>query len=223
MRSKFTWVIEGDVKACFDEISHKAILKVVREKVMDNKFLDLIQRFLKAGTSSKGVVQSTDKGVPQGGVISPFLANAVLNKLDWFLHEKGTYGDKEEFRNWKKRETNIRFVRYADDWCVFITRGSKQYAGRLRGEIEMFLRNECGLELSTEKTHITHVRDGFSFLGFDLECSIGQKGIIVPKIKVGQKGRNLMYREIQSPMKAIWNWKWKYKIVVNLNVTEIGT
>jgi group II intron reverse transcriptase/maturase len=89
MKQKFTWVIEGDVKACFDEISHKTILKVVREKVMDNKFLNLIERFLKAGVSIKGVVRPTVKGVPQGGVISPLLANAVLNKLDWFLHEKG--------------------------------------------------------------------------------------------------------------------------------------
>ena len=82
MRAGFTWVIEGDVKACFDEISHQAILRVVREKVMDNKFLDLIQRFLKAGVAVDGVVQPTEKGVPQGGVISPLLANAVLNKLD---------------------------------------------------------------------------------------------------------------------------------------------
>jgi len=95
----FTWVIEGDVKACFDEISHKAILGTIREKVMDNKFLNLIERFLKAGVSIKGVVHPTVKGVPQGGVISPLLANAVLNKLDWFLHEKGSHGAQERNRN----------------------------------------------------------------------------------------------------------------------------
>ena len=188
MRSKFTWVIEGDVKACFDEISHKAILKVVREKVMDNKFLNLIEHFLKAGVSIDGVVQPTTKGVPQGGVISPLLANAVLNKLDWFLHEKGVHDAKGMDRNFRLRETNTRFVRYADDWCLFITRGSKQYAEKLRGEITIFLRNECGLELSTEKTHITHVRDGYDFLGFRLNCGMGQNGRIVPKIKVGLKG-----------------------------------
>ena len=188
MQAKFTWVIEGDVKACFDEISHKTILKVVREKVMDNKFLNLIDRFLKAGVSIKDVVHSTIKGVPQGGVISPLLANAVLNKLDWFLHEKGAYGDNEENRSRWHGQANVRFVRYADDWCVFITRGSKRYAERLREEIAQFLRKECSLELSAEKTHITHVRDGFSFLGFQLKCGIGKRGKIVPKIKVGQKG-----------------------------------
>jgi RNA-directed DNA polymerase len=188
MQKKFTWVIEGDVKACFDEISHKAILKVVRGKVMDNKFLNLIERFLKAGVSVKGVVLPTVKGVPQGGVISPLLANAVLTKLDWFLHEKGMHGKTEANRSRMKGHPNVRFVRYADDWCVFITRGSKRYAERLREEISQFLRKECSLELSVEKTHITHVRDGFSFLGFQLECSIGRKGKIVSKIKVGQKG-----------------------------------
>ena len=86
MRQGYTWVIEGDVKACFDEISHKAILSCIREKVMDNKFLDLISRLLKPGVRIDGVVHPTIKGVPQGGVVSPFLANVVLNKLDWFLH-----------------------------------------------------------------------------------------------------------------------------------------
>jgi group II intron reverse transcriptase/maturase len=195
MKQKFTWVIEGDVEACFDEISHKTILKVVREKVMDNKFLNLIERFLKAGVNIKGVVHSTAKGVPQGGVISPLLANAVLNKLDWFLHEKGAHGIKEGQRNRYNGQPNVRFVRYADDWCVFITRGSKRYAGKLREEIAQFLCGECSLKLSEAKTHLTHVRDGFSFLGFQLECSIGRKGKIVPKIKIGQKGvRNYKQR-----------------------------
>jgi len=188
MQNKFTWVIEGDVQACFDEISHKAILKAIRGKVMDNKFLYLIDHFLKAGVSIKGVIHPTDKGVPQGGVISPLLANAVLNKLDWFLHKKGIYGDKNEQYNRKCRQPNVRFVRYADDWCVFITRCSRQYAESLREEIAAFLHKECSLVLSVDKTHVTHVRDGFSFLGFQLECSIGKAGKIVPKVKVGRKG-----------------------------------
>ena len=203
MQKKFTWVIEGDVKACFDEISHKTILKVVREKVIDNKFLNLIERFLKAGVSIKGVVYPTVKGVPQGGVISPLLANAVLNKLDWFLHEKGSHGKLEEKRNRNNGKTNVRFVRYADDWCVFITRGSKRHAGKLREEISRFLRKECSLELSLEKTHITHVQDGFSFLGFQLECGTGRSGKIVPKIRVGQQGIQNFKRGIYDAARNI--------------------
>ena len=154
MKHGFSWVIEGDVKACFDEISHKAIIKVLREKVHDDKFLDLIRRFLKAGVEVKGVVEPTEKGVPQGGIVSPLLANAVLNKLDWFLHDKGAHG-KEMLMAASRRWPNIRFARYADDWCVFVTRASKQYAETLRDEIREFLDRECGLQLSAEKTHIT--------------------------------------------------------------------
>ena len=112
MHQNFTWVIEGDVKACFDEISHKAILGCLREKVMDRKFLNLIRRLLKAGVNVDGVVHSTEKGVPQGGVVSPLLANVVLNKLDWFLHGQGQYGSARQ-RNLPRRtpECPIRALR----------------------------------------------------------------------------------------------------------------
>ena len=82
---------------------------------------------------------------------------------------------------------NYRFVRYADDWCVFIIRGSKQLAEELKKEIGEFLLRECGLRLSEAKTHITHVRDGFDFLGFRLECGIGRRGKLIVKTKIGQK------------------------------------
>jgi group II intron reverse transcriptase/maturase len=182
----FSWVIEGDVKACFDEISHKAILRVLREKVIDNKFLDLMTLILKSGVMVGDQLLPTVKGVPQGGIISPLLTNAVLNKLDWFLHDQGHYG-KGEKRAWESKVPNIRFVRYADDWCVFLTRANKQHAEALRDKIQKFLKDTSNLELSVEKTHITHVRDGFDFLGFHLEKGVGQKGNLVPKIKVSQK------------------------------------
>ena len=150
------------------------------------KFLDLLRLFLKAGVIVKGNFCPTVKGVPQGGVASPLLANVVLNKLDWFLHEKGKHG-KALQRTYLRGEPNIRFVRYADDWCVFLTRANKHYAASLREQIREFLKCQCGLRLSHEKTRVTHVRDGFNFLGFRLEQGIGQKGKRVPKIKVGQK------------------------------------
>jgi RNA-directed DNA polymerase len=200
MVSGFTWVIEGDVKACFDEISHKAILGCLREKVMDHKFLDLIRRLLKAGVSVDGVVQPTEKGVPQGGVVSPLLANVVLNKLDWFLHGKGTHG-REMIQTWDHGRPNVRFVRYADDWCVFLTRCSKHYAERLRDQIQSFLRRECGVDLSLEKTHVTHVRDGFDYLGFHLELGIGRRGGFVPKIKIPREAVTNVVQRLNEAMR----------------------
>ncbi len=182
----FTWIIEGDVKACFDEISHKAILRGVREKVKDNRFLDLLNRLLKAGVEIDGVVHPTDRGVPQGGVVSPLLSNVVLNGLDWFLHSKGSYGAIGQ-KAADHGRPNVRFTRYADDWCVFLTRCGRSHAERLKDEIRDFLRETCGLELSAAKTRITHVRDGYDFLGFHISAGIGKSGKVVPKVKVGRK------------------------------------
>ena len=200
MQRGFTWVIEGDVKACFDEISHKAILGRLREKVMGNKFLDLIRRLLKAGVCFRGVVHPTEKGVPQGGVASPLLANVVLSKLDWFLHDQGHHGQTRD-RISRQGRPNIRFARYADDWCVFITRGSKRYAERLRDQIRELLTAHCGVELSMEKTRITHVRDGFDFLGFHLELGMGQSGRYVPKIKVPRKALSNVVQRLNEAMR----------------------
>ena len=210
MLTGFTWVIEGDVKACFDEISHKAILGCLREKVLDKRFLELIRHFLKAGVQVDGIVQPTEKGVPQGGVVSPLLANVVLNRLDWFLHGKGHHGQACD-DVMRSGRPNVRFVRYADDWCVFITRGSKQYAERLRDRIREMLDRDCGVQLSDEKTRITHVRDGFEFLGFRMTLGVGQSGTLVPKIKVPRRAtirivqrlkEVIRYRPLQESRKA---------------------
>ena len=102
---------------------------------------------------------------------------------------------------------NVRFCRYADDWCVFLTRSSRERAERLRDEIRDFLRETCGLELSAEKTRITHVRDGYDFLGFNISVGVGKSGNFVPKVKVGRKaitniqtrlGEVLRYRPMQE-------------------------
>ena len=234
MMNKYAWVIEGDVKACFDEISHKAILGSVREKVMDNKFLDLLQLFLKAGVMIDKRVQPTVKGVPQGGVVSPLLANIVLNKLDWFLHGKAKHG-RALINAQRQGKPNLRFVRYADDWCIFLTRTDKRHAESVKEEVREFLKANCGLELSSEKTQITHIRDGFDFLGFHMKEGVGRKGNYVPKIKISQEAiKNIRlrlnevarYRPTQESIDArlrnvsavIRGWANYYKIAHNFSV-----
>jgi RNA-directed DNA polymerase len=234
----FTWIIEGDVKACFDEISHKAILRCLREKVVDNKFLNLINCLLKAGVEIDGVVHPTTKGVPQGGVVSPLLANVVLNKLDWFLHSKG-FHDAVARRIRRHNMPNVRFCRYADDWCVFLTRANRKQAERLRDEIRDFLREACGLELSAEKTRITHVRDGYDFLGFNISLGVGKSGDLSPKIRVGRKaitniqhrlGEVLRYRPVQESISVrlerasavIRGWSNYFKVAHNFSQVADG-
>lgn len=95
------FVLDADIKAFFDNISHKLIMQCVAAQIADGNILGLIEKFLKSGVMDDGVFKPTTKGTPQGGVISPLLANIVLNCLDWQLHANG-----------------FKFVRYADDFVI---------------------------------------------------------------------------------------------------------
>ena len=141
-----THVLDADIKGFFDNLPHEVIMTALRAEVADGNILDLVEKFLKAGVMEGGVFQATRLGTPQGGVISPLLANIALNSLDWLCHEHG-----------------YRFVRYADDFVVLCqTEVQVQEAHALVGHHLTSL----GLTLSTEKTKATKFREGFAFLGF---------------------------------------------------------
>jgi group II intron reverse transcriptase/maturase len=157
-------VFDADIKGFFDNIPHEVIMAGVRAEVADGKILDLIERFLKAGVMAEGVFQPTRKGTPQGGVISPLLANITLNSLDWRLHDAG-----------------FRFVRYADDFVVLgQTKVQVQKAQALVQE----QLTSLGLTLSAEKTRTTQFREGFAFLGFSVSSwSVTMRPKAVEKFK----------------------------------------
>jgi group II intron reverse transcriptase/maturase len=143
-------VLDADVQAFFDNLPQAVIMKAVAAEVADGNILRLIQKFLRSGVMENGVFKPTTIGTPQGGVISPLLANIVLNQLDWQLHERG-----------------FNFVRYADDFVV-ICQSKTQAEGALH-----FVRQvlaTLGLQLSAEKTRITTFGKGYSFLGFVLSA-----------------------------------------------------
>jgi len=142
-------VLDADIKGFFDNIPLHVIMKAVSDEVADGNILRLIEKFLRSGVMENGIFKPTTVGTPQGGVISPLLANAVLNHLDWQLHEKG-----------------YRFVRYADDFVIVCK--SKGRAEEARHFVESVLQNDLGLELSREKTKITTYGKGYQFLGFKL-------------------------------------------------------
>lgn len=145
----YVHVLDADIKGFFDEIPHQVIMSLVAAEVADGNILTLLQRFLKAGVMEDGVFKPTTVGTPQGGVISPLLANIVLNQLDWTLHETG-----------------FRFVRYADDFVV-VTK-SPQQAQEALVLVEYTVETKLGLQLSPEKTHVTTFSKGYDFLGFSL-------------------------------------------------------
>jgi RNA-directed DNA polymerase len=165
-RNKYYWVIEGDIKGAFDNVQHDILLKCLAERIADQRILRLIARFLKAGLMEDGLFQHTELGVPQGSICSPLLANVYLHQLDRYWWNKyGNLHRKVKERRRTEHQGNCALIRYADDWLL-LTNGSKEEAYRLRDEFQAFLQNELKLELSVEKTQITHVNDGFDFLGY---------------------------------------------------------
>ncbi|WP_272928191.1 reverse transcriptase domain-containing protein, partial [Bacillus sp. USDA818B3_A] len=143
----YNHIYDCDIKGFFDNIPHKKLIRVLKKYVSDRTVLDLIEQWLKAGHMEEGELIHSDYGTPQGGVISPLLANVYLNEMDW---------------EWDLN--NIRFVRYADDFLLFAKTKEdiKKAASITRDKLK-----ELGLEVSKEKTKVVDFKnDDFDFLGF---------------------------------------------------------
>jgi RNA-directed DNA polymerase len=167
----YEWVVEGDIKACFDEISHSALLDRVRVRVGDKRVLALVKAFLKAGILGEDrVLRETDAGTAQGSILSPLLSNVALSVLDEHIAQApGGPGVSRNDRLTRRRHglPNYRLCRYADDWCLVVS-GAKADAEILREEIAGVLTT-MGLRLSPEKTLITHIDEGLDFLGWRIQ------------------------------------------------------
>jgi RNA-directed DNA polymerase len=175
----YQWVIEGDIKGCFDNIDHHQLMERVRLGVSDKKVNRLIVRFLKAGILDEGSISPSTQGTPQGGVLSPLLANIALGVIEeryerWtnkmsklFPHRKsdGPTAASAARRNDRNRGVAVFFpIRYADDFVILVS-GTREEAEAEKEKLAVHLREQLGLELAEEKTKITSVFDGFEFLG----------------------------------------------------------
>jgi RNA-directed DNA polymerase len=159
----YEWIVEGDIQACFDEIDHTALMGRVRRRIADKRVLALVKAFLKAGILNQdGGVRDTITGTPQGGILSPLLANIALGVLDEHLT-----GRQTATRPRRRGQPSYRLVRYADDWVVLV-RGTREQAQALRDQAAAALA-PMGLRLSAAKTRICHLDEGFDFLGFRIQ------------------------------------------------------
>jgi RNA-directed DNA polymerase len=167
------WILEGDIKSCFDKISHDWLLAHVPiDRV-------ILQKWLKSGYMEKHVLHETTDGTPQGGIISPALANCALDGLERLLQEKYPAGKRLKSLGGEKPCVNL--VRYADDF-VITSKSKELLAGEIKPLVEQFLQ-ERGLELSPTKTVITHVEHGFDFLGQNVRRYPNGKLFIMPSKK----------------------------------------
>ncbi|MGL5824682.1 MAG: group II intron reverse transcriptase/maturase [Nocardioides sp.] len=166
----YEWVFEGDIKARFVEIDHTALMERVRGRIADKRALALIRAFLKAGVLTEdGLKRDTRTGTPQGGILSPLLANVALSVLDEHFRNKWEALGPEWMRVKHRRAggATMKLIRYADDFVVLV-HGSRDDAEALFGEVTSVLA-PMGLRLSEEKTHLTHIADGFDFLGWRIQ------------------------------------------------------
>ncbi len=146
-----------------------------RKRIVDHRIVNLIAAFLKAGVLENGLFATTKEGTPQGGVVSPLLANIYLHAFDvWWWEKYGSLDANAKRRRRNHQQGNAILVRYADDF-IMLWNGTHEGAKQLRDEIKAFLWDTLQLELAEEKTHITHVMDGFDFLGFHVQL-YPQKG-----------------------------------------------
>jgi RNA-directed DNA polymerase len=166
----YEWVFEADITACFDEIDHAALMGRVRRRVGDKRVLGLVKAFLTAGILTEdGDARATITGTPQGGILSPLLANIALSVLDEHFARKWD----ELGTQWMRRkrhlagEPTMKMIRYADDFVVMV-RGTRDDAESLWDEVANVLR-PMGLRLSVEKTRVCHIDEGFDFLGWRIQ------------------------------------------------------
>ena len=148
-KNSATWVLEGDIRGCFDNISHEWMLR----HVPTDK--EVLRKWLKAGFMENRILFPTEAGTPQGGIISPTLANLTLDGLERML--------KEKFSGKRTRSLKVNLIRYADDFIITGTT-KELLENEVKPPVEQFLRDR-GLQLSPEKTCVTHIEQGFDFLG----------------------------------------------------------
>lgn len=217
MRQKVNWIIDADIKGFFDNVNHNWLIKCLEQRMADPNFLWLIRRFLKAGVMTEGKVQSVNQGTPQGGIISPVLANVYLHYvLDLWFEVK----EKEQLTGYSQ------LIRYADDFIIGCQ--TKQEAKKILKDIrERFA--QFGLTLAEDKTRIlefgrfakdnTNKRGGgkpqtFDFLGFTHYCSQTKDGRFALKVKTSGKkytaslkDLNLWLKTVRSKLKLPDIWK----------------
>ena len=236
IKKEFTgarWFIEGDIKGCFDNINHAVLVEIINQKIKDARFLKLIHSFLKAGYMEDWKYHDTYSGCPQGGIISPILANIYLNELDRHvmkikkefdvatkarytpeytklvglrqrLHNKiknsnGIEREKliEEYKTATAQmlklpakqcdDKKIKYVRYADDFLIAVN-GNRQDCEKIKQELTKFISTTLKMELSQEKTLITHSNTPARFLGYDVRVRRAQQ--IKPKGKFKTRSMN---------------------------------
>jgi group II intron reverse transcriptase/maturase len=240
-RNGYEWVIEADLKSCFDNIDHGLLLQRIKMKVKDKKVLALIKAFLKAGVLKEGIIHYPVSGSPQGGVISPLLANIYLDILDDYYHNRFHFlsPSGRRYRLSKGRPMMI-LHRYADDFIILV-KGTREQADQGLEELRNLVRTDLRMELAEEKTGVHSLEEGFEFLGFRVwrgtsQCTGRVSTVIIPskeaeirfrrKVKeiTSRRNRQLSLSAILGELNRLirgwgnyFRWGWIFNIYAKLD------
>lgn len=218
---KHYYVIEGDIQSYFDTVHHRKLMSLLKRRIADRDLLDLIWKFLKAGVMEDGLFARTEEGVPQGGVISPLLANVYLHEFDqWAEQRWHSLTPNERRRRRYAGIGNYKMVRYADDFVV-VSNDTIAGVQQTKQAIRDFLASELHLTLSEDKTTITHVNDGFDFLGFHIQ-RVKPEGHWVTHLRPTGKGKDRIKQKIKDLTSRNWGWMDEYLRLTSLNSLVAG-
>lgn len=163
----YQWVLEADVQACFDELGHTPIMDRLRQRIKDKQVCALVKAFLKSGVmTTRGEPEESTTGTPQGGILSPLIANIALAALDDHFDQQWTQDMGTVYRRARRRKQGLgtwKLIRFADDF-VIVVHGQRHHAEALRMEVAEVIA-PLGLRLATDKTRVVHIDEGFDFLG----------------------------------------------------------
>jgi RNA-directed DNA polymerase len=217
---KHYYVIEGDIRSYFDTVHHRKLLSLVKRRIADKDIIDLIWKFLKAGVMEGQLFAKTEQGVPQGGIISPLLANIYLHELDTWAEKKWDLSPYTRERNRTAGRGNYKMVRYADDFVV-VSNGTLAEVKAVKEELKDFLSTSLHLELSEEKTKITHINDGIDFLGFNIQ-RVNPEGRWVVHLRPTEKGKERIKKKVKDLSTRGWTWLDEYIQLTRLNALVRG-
>ena len=198
-RPAYNYVVEGDIRGCFDNVNHTILMRELRRRITDRRVLTVIKAFLRAGMIQEtGRFAATLTGVPQGGILSPVLTNVYLTILDRYFeriwkHQTRYIGCSTYYR--RQGHATYRLIRYADDFVILV-RGNREQAKAVRDEAARVLNDELRMELALEKTFVTHVDEGFDFLGHHIK-RVPWKGNLVAWTYPSRKSVNAIRRKVK--------------------------
>ena len=220
-RTPYQWVIEGDIQGCFDHIDHHRLMERLRARIGDLKVTRLVGQFLKAGVLADGFMLPTNEGTPQGGVISPLLANIALGVIEeryerWTHHRRKIQArrtcDGVKAALWarmsdRKAGRPVFFpVRYADDFVILVS-GTREQAEQEKAALAGYLRETMGLELSSDKTRVADLAEGFVFLGHRVRYKWHRRFGFMPRIEIPTAKRaDLRHRMKQLTRRSTTTW-----------------